>query len=322
MKSSNIIRTVLGDIAPLSLGRLDYHEHLFQRSPLLPDDVLSDEALSGQEALRLRNAGVDATIEATPAGLGRDVEATARISSSSGLHIVHVTGAHHSGHYPLDYPLLKLSIDQLAERFTNDVTLGFQIPSGQEARTDSGIPIRAGMVKAGIRYWSINAFEMRVLKAVSLTQLATGCPVMIHLEYGSASHEILDILAGHGVPANRVVLAHIDRNLDPELHVSLAEKGAYLGYDGMARHRESPDSAILQCLRSVVDAGQSERIVIGGDVARSSRYRSYGGLPGLEYLPLRFLPRLLATVGDDAYHRIVVTNGAELLAMPPDKPSS
>jgi len=43
-------RTVLGDRPAGELGHVDYHEHLFQVSPLLVGDELTDETNSGEEA--------------------------------------------------------------------------------------------------------------------------------------------------------------------------------------------------------------------------------------------------------------------------------
>jgi predicted metal-dependent phosphotriesterase family hydrolase len=309
VRDTVIVRTVLGDVAPHSLGVLDYHEHLFQSSPLLGGDEIDDEELSGAEAGLLRAAGVQAMIEATPVGLGRNVEAVARISAARGLTVVHTTGAHHGGHYP------KLP-EIHAERFIADVTRGFLLADGSLARAPDGSPVRAGVVKAGIRYWAIGAFERNVLEAVAQTSRQTGCAVMVHLDFGSAAHEVLDLLGALGVEPHRVVLAHIDRNLDPGLHASLAERGSYLGYDGMARHKDAPDSAILDCLEAAVAAGAGERIVLGGDVARRSRYVAYGGMPGLAYLPLRFLPRVSDRVGAEVYRDLTAANGARLLAMP------
>jgi predicted metal-dependent phosphotriesterase family hydrolase len=93
------VRTVLGDIEPEELGATDYHEHLFQVSPLLRGDELDDESASGREAGLLRAAGAAAMVEATPTGLGRRPEAVARVSARTGLRIVHVTGAHREAHY-------------------------------------------------------------------------------------------------------------------------------------------------------------------------------------------------------------------------------
>jgi len=314
MSQMRVARTVLGDVDPTTLGVLDYHEHLFQRSPMLPGEELDDERRSGEEARHLFDAGVRSMIDATPTGLGRDVEAAARISVETGLQIIHTTGAHHSGHYPSDAPLLHST--RLAERFIADIRDGFTLDDGSRANTPAGLPIRAGIAKAGIRYWSIGTFERRTLDAVAEASSVTGCAVMVHLDFGSAAHEVLDILELQGVGADRVVLAHIDRNLDPGLHTSLAQRGAYLGYDGMARHKDAPDSAILACLEASVAGGAGDRIVLGGDVARRSRYLAYGGMPGLSYLPLRFLPRLAGRIDRTAYSKITVENAARLLAMP------
>ena len=315
--SELVVRTVLGDVPPATLGAVDYHEHLFQTSPLLPGDELADEARSGQEAASLRTAGIATMVEATPTGLGGDIEAVARISAATGLQVVHVTGAHHAGHYPPDHALLSAAEAQLADRFLADVTHGFDL-GDRAARTPGGQPVRAGMVKAAIRYWAIGPFERRALAAAAITHRATGVPVMVHLDHGSAAHEVLDLLAAGGVPPDAVVLAHLDRLLDPGLHRELAQRGAFLGYDGMARHREAPDSAIIACLAATVgDEAGAARVVLGGDVARASRYRAYGGLPGLDYLPSRFLPRLRAELGSGLTHRLTTDNPATLLGFTP-----
>lgn len=64
---------------------------------------------------------------------------------------------------------------------------------------------------------------------------------------------MLETLESAGVPANRVVLAHLDRNPDPGLHAELAATGAYLGYDGAARAKYWPDSVLLNCLTEVAE---------------------------------------------------------------------
>jgi len=55
-------------------------------------------------------------------------------------------------------------------------------------------------------------------------------------------------------------------------------------------------------------------VVLGGDVARRSRYRAYGGMPGLDYLPRRFLPRARQRLGDAVVHGLLVDNPAAVLA--------
>jgi phosphotriesterase-related protein len=316
-----VIRTVLGDVPAAHLGRCDYHEHLFQVSPLLPGDELDDETASGAEAAALRAAGVDAMVEATPTGLGRHPAGVARISAATGLHVVHTTGAHRTEHYGGGHWLTGCPEAELVRRFTTDVRHGLPAVDardrGPTAIGPGGTPVRAGLVKAGVGYWRIDAFERRVLAAAAATAATTGVAVMVHLEHGSAAHEVLAALAADGLPAHRVVLAHADRNLDPGLHAELAAAGAYLGYDGVARHREAPDSAILGCLERVAADGGADRVLLGGDVARRTRYRAYGGLPGLDYLPSRFLPRVRDRLGEELLHRLLVENPARVLTLNP-----
>ncbi|GAB3728608.1 phosphotriesterase [Nocardiopsis nanhaiensis] len=319
-RSGAFVRTVLGDIPPQRLGRTDYHEHLFQVSPLLPGDELDDEEASGAEAAMLGAAGIDALVEATPLGLGRDPAASARVAETSGLNVVATTGCHRQGHYREGDPLLALTEEGLVELFLRDLTEeAAEAGSGTEvgAGTGSGgSPVRAGLLKAGVGYWSVSPFEHRVLAAVAAAHRMTGAPVMVHLEHGSAAFEVLEILDSWGVPASSVALAHADRNPDPVLHAELCATGCYLGYDGMARHRTLSDSAVLDCLVRTVGKVGPDRLLLGGDVARRTRYRAYGGMPGLDYLPTRFLPRVRAELGDGVLAAILGANPAAWLSWP------
>lgn len=326
------IRTVLGDQHLSSEDRVwDYHEHLFQVSPLLPGDELDDPDRSEVEAAELVAAGMTAMVEATPLGLGRRPVDVATICARTGLLAVHVTGAHREEHYGPGHWLTDLDERALAARFVREVEVGLALdetdPDGPVAQLGQ-VPVRAGMVKAGVGYWRVSTFERAVLGAAAETHRRTSVPVMVHLEHGSAAVEVLDLLEAAGVPTHRVVLAHVDRLLDPGFHRELAARGAFLGYDGAARHREAPDSAILDCLERVIEGGGGDRVLLGGDVARASRFRAYGGLPGMTYLPTRFVPRLVERVGPDHVRRVLQENPLTLLRLdrtaaapcPPQRP--
>ncbi|MFW6724886.1 hypothetical protein ACHZ98_33030 [Streptomyces sp. MAR4 CNY-716] len=81
----------------------------------------------------------------------------------------------------------------------------------------------------------------------------------------------------------------------------------------MARHRGHPDSTVLGCLLATAERAGPDRLLLGGDVARRARYRAYGGMPGLDYLPRRFLPRVAAEGGEELVRAVTVTNPARLL---------
>ena len=305
-----MIGTVLGDVEPEALGRVDYHEHLFQVSPLLPGDDLDDEPASCVEAQHLLDSGFTAMVDATPIGLGRRPEAVARIAAATGLHVVATTGVHRDAHYGAGHWLHDRSAGELAGLFVRDLVDGMPASDVPGAMPTG---IRAGVLKAGIDYWSISAAERRVIDAVGQAHAATGAPVMVHLEHGSAAFELLALLAAHDVPPDAVALAHADRNPDPGLHAELAAAGAYLGYDGPARSKNWPDSVVLDCLVAAAGQGAADRILLGGDVARRTRYVAYGGLPGLAYLGERFVPRLLRAGGVDLADRVLIANPARWL---------
>lgn len=317
-----MIRTVLGDVAVL--GPTNYHEHLFQVSPLLPGDELDDERASTAEAGMLRASGFAAMIDATPMGVGRDADAMARVSATTGLAVVATTGRHREAHYDADHPLRDWSIERLAARFTADIADALPADDGALLREESlasavgpfGDPVRAGILKAGIDYWRISPFERDTLAAVAAAHRATGAAIMVHLEFCTAAHEVIDLLGAEGVAADRIVLAHADRDPDPGLHAELAARGAYLGYDGVARPRTRSDAELLTLTERAVSLGAGSRILLGGDVARRTRYLAYGGMPGLAYLGERYLPRLRVRIGDEALDAMLVDNPARLLTLP------
>ncbi|MGN7978437.1 phosphotriesterase family protein [Microbacterium sp. 22195] len=315
----SVVRTVLGDVDPATLGWVNYHEHLFQVSPLLPGDELADEQASGLEAASLKASGFETMVDATPFGLGRDPGAVARISAATGLAVVATSGRHREAHYPADHPTRSWDASRLADLFASDVQSGMPASDdaldGPRAVAPHGESVRAGMLKGGVDYWRISEFERITLLALAEAHRSTGAPVMVHLEFCTAAHEVLDLLAAEGVASDRVVLAHADRDPDAGLHLSLTERGAFLGYDGFARPRTRSDAELLQLTASVVAGGGADRIVLGGDVARATRYIAYGGMPGLAYLGERYVPRLRALIGDEAVDRMLVDNPARLLTL-------
>ena len=311
------VRTVLGDLPAEHLGRTDYHEHLLQVSPLLVGDELDDVDRSAEEAALLRDSGFDALVELTPIGLGRDPRAVREISRRTGIHVIMATGVHREAHYPQDHPLRRVDPEDLADRFVREIEDAVDADETGVGPSSPVAGVRAGVIKVGVGYWSISPFERSILEAAASAPHRSGVAVVCHLEMGTAGFEVLEVLTAAGVPADRVVLAHADRNPDPGLHRELCATGAYLGYDGPGRAKYWPDSVLIDCLITVAETGGSDRLLLGGDVARRSSFRSYGGLPGMAYLGQRFVPRLTAAGGETLVHQVLVTNPATVLALEP-----
>ena len=138
-------------------------------------------------------------------------------------------------------------------------------------------------------------------------------PLAVHTEVGTIGGDILDVAEAGGLPAWRVMLAHLDRNPDPDAHEELLARGAYLVYDTVGRIKYRPDSALLDLLAEMVDRGFSDQLMLGTDVGRREMLRSYGGGPGMDVLGRDFVPRLVKRVGDLAVDAMLIGAPATFL---------
>jgi predicted metal-dependent phosphotriesterase family hydrolase len=307
------VRTVLGPVDAAALGAVDAHEHLFLRTPALPGDDFDDLDRMVAEVADVKRSGIGTVVDLTPIGLGRDPVKLAALSTRTGVHVVAATGFHRDAHYPAGHWVHREPVETLADVVTTDLTRGMDARDWQ-GPTPQLTPHRAGVVKVGMSYQRVSAAEARRMAAAAEAAARAGVPVAVHCEIGTMGHEALDRLAAAGVPPERVMLAHLDRNPDPALHVDLAERGAYLLYDTVGRVKYRPESALLALVADVTAAGHGDRILLGTDVGRRSMLRSYGGGPGMDVLGVTFLPRLTRLLGEAAVDQIMRTNPARILA--------
>jgi predicted metal-dependent phosphotriesterase family hydrolase len=301
-----IVRTVRGDITPAALGPCDAHEHLFLQTPLQPGDTFSDVDMAIAEARTLAAAGARSLVDWTPLGLGRSPAGLDAVSTATGLHIVAATGVHRDAHYPPDHPLRAATADALAARMVGEVITGMD-----------GGDIRAGIVKVGASYHHVTHFEAGAFEAAAQAHQTTGAPICVHTEHGTLGLDIVERLNAFGVPPERIVLAHVDRNPDPGEHAETAAAGAWLQLDGPGRAKYHPDSTILGLIAALADRGYVGRLLLGGDTGRRSMMRAYGGGPGLDYLFRRFKPRLERELGRSLSQAIFEMNPAKAFAFTP-----
>jgi predicted metal-dependent phosphotriesterase family hydrolase len=310
------VMTVTGPLAAARLGVTDAHDHLFLRSPALPGDELEDPDRAVEEVREARGEGLGAIVELTPIGLGRRPDWLRRVAEETGMPIVAATGYHRDAHYPDGHWVHEASVETLAERVVADLETGMH-PADWLDPSLPPDPARAGVIKAGASYHHVTSGERRRLEAAAIGARRAGVAIIVHCEVGTAGHEIVDRLEGHGVPASRIALAHLDRNPDVEIHLELAARGVTLEYDTIGRTKYHPDSVVLDLIESVATAGYLDQLVLGLDLGRRGSFRSHGGGPGLRYLLGAFVPRLRRRLGEDAVERILVANPARLFAMQP-----
>ncbi len=312
--------TVTGPRAHEALGVVDAHDHLLMDSRALPGMAFTDPAKAIEEVLEARASGVGTIVDMTPIGLGRDPAGLRQVAEATGVAVVGASGYHRDAHYPEGHWVYDAPVETLADRILADLRDGMH----PRDWTDAGLPLdqaRAGAIKGGASYHHISRAERRRLEAIAGASAATGAAILVHSEIGTAAHEIIDLLEAAGASADRIALAHLDRNPDPELHAEVAARGVTLEYDTIGRTKYHPDSVVLDLIEAVARAGHLDRIVLGLDLGGRASFRAYGGGPGLRYLMTAFVPRLRRRLGDDAAARILVANPARFYAIPGADPA-
>lgn len=306
--------TVAGPMPSTQLGVVNAHEHLFLRSPALTGQELDDLERTAAEVAEARASGVGAIVEMTPIGCGRRPDLLRAVAESTGVAIIAATGYHRDAHYPAGHWVHDASVEVLADRIVADLTRGMH-PADWDGDRFAVDPARAGAIKAGASYHVITPGERRRLEAAAIGSRATGAAVLVHAEVGTAGHEIVDALESGGIEPERVILSHMDRNPDFELHAELAARGITLEYDTLGRTKYHPDSTLLDLIGAMVEAGHGERLMLGCDLGRRDYFRSYGGGPGMAYLMTTFVPRLRRRIGEAATEAILVTTPARVYAL-------
>ncbi|MDQ3493309.1 MAG: aryldialkylphosphatase [Chloroflexota bacterium] len=309
-----VVVTVKGPLPASALGVTDSHDHLFLRSPALRGQEFDDLASAVAEVREAQATGLQAIVEMTPIGCGRRPDLMRAVSEATGMPLIAATGYHRDAHYPDGHWVHEASVEMLAGRIISDLHDGMHPADWLDPSLPLD-PARAGVIKAGASYQRISDSERRRLEAAAIGHRRTGAAILVHAEVGTCGHEIVDLLTAQGVPSGSILLAHMDRNPDPELHAEIAARGVTLEYDTIGRIKYRPDSALLDLIESVVAAGQLERIVLGLDLGRRDYFQAYGGGPGMRTLMETFVPRLRRRIGEAAVETIMVANPARAFAL-------
>ncbi|MFJ4201104.1 phosphotriesterase [Streptomyces sviceus] len=305
MVSACAVRTVAGDVTAGQLGVCDAHDHLFFGSPQLPGQELRSLSAARAELAAFAELGGGTVVQWTPYGLGRRAADLPPLSQETGVRIVAATGLHQAVHYD-DATLAGLR-GRLAEVFVTELTEGIGT---------SGV--RAGLIKVAGGFHALDAHARWTMTAAAEAHHATGAPIAVHLELGTGALDVLDLLCGElGVPAQRVILGHLNRSPDLTVHHQAAASGCYLAFDGPSRANHATDWRMPEAVRDLAEAGHGDRLLLGGDTTTAAA-RSVNGGPGMPYLLRRVRPRLAVELGDlgaELVQRIFTENPGRAFAV-------
>lgn len=343
-----VVRTVLGDIAPEDLGVTLPHEHLFVDYRYLfrePEDPerralayapialehhawirmnwnsclenlrLHDPDLVAAELRRFARAGGRSVVDATSLGIGRDPEGLARLSRTTGLHIVMGSGHYLKEVHPPDMDTL--TADAIADEIAHDVSEGVG---------DAGV--RAGLIGEIGCSWPWVANERKALEGAVIAHARTGAPLMIHPpRHEPAPLEIAGAVRAWGGDLARTIMCHIDRTYqDLDRLGELAATGVFLEFD-LFGHELShypfdrrgympSDGHRVEQIMWLLDRGYGDRILLSHDVCFKHRLTRYGG-HGWSHILENVVPRMRNRgVTEAQTTRMLVDNPARALAMP------
>ncbi|HEX7835475.1 MAG TPA: hypothetical protein VF479_08420 [Pseudolysinimonas sp.] len=335
------IHTVLGPIDASNLGQTSIHEHLLSdlrlwaKTPTeLPPEgvamgpeltgylrwnglsvpenlVLEDVDLAVEELSHVAAAGGSAVVELTLEGMGRRLEELPSISRRSGVHILVGGGFYVEETMPEH--VRTADVDTFAEILIDQLRNGI-----------GGTGIRPAILGEVGTSWPITDAEWRSVRASARAGIETGTAVYTHQSFrGKGGADVLDVLLEEGMPADRVIIGHLDELWDEGYHREIARAGAVLAYDtfgtdgyyGSAKRRSPSDAERLDMVEWLLSEGYGGQLVIGGDLWMQSHLHRNGG-HGYDHLFRRIGPGIAAIGGDALAEQVLIHTPRRLLDRP------
>lgn len=234
LRGNPMIYTVRGPIPASQFGFALPHEHIMV--DFIGADQTSKERWKPEEVVKtmlpylkqLRERGVTGFVDCTPDYLGRDVRVLRRLSEETGLHIVTNTGyyAAVNGKY-LPRHAYTDSVDALAARWVKEWEEGID-----------GTGIKPGFMKIAVNPAEgtppkLKEVDARIVRAAARSSKRTGLMVASHTVQGLAALEQVKIFEEEGVSPSRFIYVHADGEPDQNLHRQVADRGAWVEYDGI-----------------------------------------------------------------------------------------
>ena len=314
------ITTVMGDIAPETLGFCQSHEHISiaRNCPIAggPELCIDDPEKNLAELELYYSSGGRSLVDAQPLGCGREAEMLAGVSKKSCVNIIASTGFHKLSYYPENHWIHSTGTEDLTRLFVCELEQGMYLDG------DAGFPRQqcnamAGQIKTALDTEGLSNRYRKLFIAASDAANAAGCSLMVHIERGTDPRPLAAFLLKQGMAPARLIFCHLDRAVaDMSVHKEICEQGIYLEYDTISRPKYHDDEKEASIIAELVKAGFEKQLLLSLDVTRS-RLKSYGGAPGLCHILDSFIPLLLKRGLTEAHIRdFFIDNPARVFSRP------
>ncbi len=344
--TKGMVQTVTGPIAPADLGATLMHEHLLINvaTPKMREDaqakgrgkgrveacdcfklnwgqkilyenyVLEDDEIISTELLDMVAAGGRSLVELTVGGLHPDPDGLARLSEKTGVNIVMGCGYYLHDYQPAEN--ISRASDYFAKEMVDHITSGAW-----------STKIKAGIIGEIGASWPWTDLEKRVFYGALLAQQETGAALNVHPGRDVAQpFELVSAARGFGADLGRLIISHLDRTLtEHNDFLRLADSGCVLELDLFGHEStnylpnpefDMPNDGIrLKIIRSLIDHGHLDRIVVSHDICTNSRLCYFGG-HGYQHLFANIIPLMIRrSFTQDEIDAIFTANPARVLTL-------
>lgn len=273
------------------------HEHITTDLSSQKNDMdcrLDDRGAAVRELGSLARLGVEAVIDQTNMGMGRNPSYAESVAAAAGLRVVHATGYYKEPFLPSECHVL--GVAELSDIMVGEL---------QDGIGDSGI--KAGFIgEIGTSANSIHPVEEKIFRAAARAHIETGVPICTHTTLGSMGMEQIAIFRQVGVDLSKVVLSHIDLSADMDYMQGLLDTGVNIAFDTVGKLSYRADTDRAAWLSELCGRGYAGQIVMSVDITRKSHYKENGGI-GYAYLLETFVPMAESAGCTDAQLRQMLT---------------
>lgn len=341
------VMTVLGPIEPDSLGVTLPHEHLFldltnqfteprdpskrllarekvnaensdllRKNPYAIKDnlLLSDMKAAVEEAGAFKEAGGRTIVDCTSIGIRRDARKLRRLAGATGLNVIAGCGYYtHDTHPP---EMRGWSAERIADEMVKDLTEGID-----------GTDIRAGVIGEIGTSDPIHPDEEKVLIAAALAHRRTGVGIQVHTyPWGKTGPSVVDALLPRGVHPSKIVVCHVDMDLDLDYLKDLLERGVLVQFDNFGKEFSIPeeergfaggvfatDAERAGMLAKLLSLGYASQLLMTNDICLKCMLHSFGG-KGYDHV-LRGVRLMLEQEGvsGEVFRQLMVDNPRRFL---------
>ncbi len=341
------VMTVLGPVPAEELGTVLPHEHLFiDLRNQYTEPLDSEQRALGRSELTLANAGIlrrnpyalrsnllldslslatdelqpfvklggRTVVDCTSVGISRDALGLKLLARATGLNIIAGCGYYTADTHPDEFG--SWSIDEIARRTLLDLTHGMD-----------GTSIRAGIIGEVGTSWPIHPNELKSLLAAAVAQKQTGAALYVHCyPWGKGGLQAAQLLLKEGVRADKIVICHVDVEIDPAYIRQLLALGVFVEFDDFGKefYIDPPDRGFaggifardlerVQALRQLIAAGYARQLLITNDICLKSMLHAYGGW-GYDHIAAHIVPMLReAHISEESIRLLCAGNPARLL---------